>query len=1431
LIRFVRHIGWLGLGLLVAGRIFAQSNVQSDSAFSGLSMQELQNAKAYYSQELEALVREKKELIQKSIEDGERLLPGADPKMAPEILIRLADLYYHQEKDDFLDRMKAYEDSVEMQGGKKTRAPSVEPRLVFRKSIQYYQRIIDRFPSSDLVDDAMYYRAFLYEEMGENAKANSFYLQVSETYPQSSYLPEVYMRLGEYHFNPPINNPEQAIGYYRRVTDYRKSPRYYEALYKLGWSNYRLNRFAEAISYFTTLIEQFNSLEKTSPLEARAGTDLRNEAVDYIAVCFLDYGGVPKAVEYLDKIGRPGWGQGVLKKMGDVYRVQKEEYATAVSAYTFLLGYSTFYADAPQIQRSIVDCYRATGDPNKVSEARQKLFSGFRIGSAWWNQNLDERSRLQAYKLGEQALRDDIVEWIKKAERQPGETVYQQVAEMAGNYLQAYPEDLNALLVRWNLALILDSKLHRYREALQEYLTISLVYDSETYETFAKEKGLATVQDAALNAIVVADTLVRREYKVARRQTGIASPNGAKTDEKKEPVPLSDAEKWLTMACDNYIKLYPFDAKTTVVLANTGALFYTHNQFNEALRYFKTLTKNFPQSEQSQHVQLYILDSYFGKGDYESAEVLSKNLLKTGLPAADVKAVEKRLAESIFLRAQTFSEQGLSQKAAAEYLRMALEVPTADFADRAVFNAGRENEKIKEYAASVRAYEILRTSYGGSVLLPDALNNLAINYAALGDYNLAAARCEELSAILKDNTDADAALYNAFAYYSKAENWQKTAATGKDYSTRFSQSQQAPLVCFKTGECYVRLKEDILAARTFIGMVDRFPNSALGVEACFRAGELFSGRDSLSAAEKAYTQAYVFHEKLKRGRREGNEPFAAEGLFQASLLLEKRFRSIALVLPPDVLNRRFEEKQTLLRQLTEQYAKVAAFQNQRMPESLYRIGEAHEHFANSWAAQELPRLDPTAKVVKQKEINGRTTRFFRQALSSCLTAVKVMGKWNQKADSSGGKNAADSLRAQARIWDGKFKSKASEILFRMAEINAGTVAELMAAPLPAGMTEMARLEYRSQLLLRAISPIVWVVVDAHKRNLAVSDSLGFQGGWADSSRSRILAEMGLLPSEYQKLAFQALDGFRKRMVAYERSASKENTQQPAAFVDEMVNFLELSKTYCQNSLAFRKDELSRAVQMGLLPAGIQAETQAMVRFALSLADSMDALAAASRDDQKWAKAAFESKNDPKFEEMLAVYEDNVFFLNEKMKAVLELAHAVHSGLPTSVPSGILIGIRLIQLDPDRFSKQLNIPLEALMLQPDSTWLCAFSEPSGWEKTGFQPKGWIPFRGTFLQDTALHKQGIPEWVFIRKEFSVPGLPVSGDVEAKTDSSCTFSINGIPLAGNPKPDPADVKTAFQQDRNVLNVRCRREAMTDWKTRIFIRFIPNRILPKER
>ena len=1414
----------------------------TDSTFWILSLPEIQSYRAYFLQELESLQEEKRNLIDRGIEDGEYLLrmnPSAE--VVDEILVRLADLYYYREKDAYFTRMAEYDDQLLLlEQGELTDIPE-EPQLSCEKSLEIYQRIIDEFPQSDLVDDAIYNKAFLYEEMGQNIRANQIYVHLIDAYPASKYVPEAYMRLGEYHFNPPVNDLPKAIAHYKSVLNYKDSPRYEEALYKLGWSHYRLSQYPEAISYFTTLVENTESMEKYDPLGLSARPDLRNESVEYIAISFIDFGGAEQLSGYLEGIGNPDWGRDALAKLGDVLMQEKEDFPRAAEAYEALLQYDPSALDAPVIQRKIVDCSLIMQDEMGAFNERQELFTRYRQESVWWENTTDEKAKLKAYRLVEQALRENIFSMIKRAEELDTPVLYEKIVEWGRTYLDAFPEDIYAYMVRWNVALILDTKLHRFKDALQEYLTISMVYNEDRYSEFARNKGLASIKDAAENAIVVADSLVRQTMNGSK--PALAS---GEAESKKEPLPLTTEESWLAMAYDNFIKMYPFDNATPNILANAGALYYTHNQFAEALKYFKTLVKYFPQSEQIPNVQLSILESYFGKLDYDSAEILAKRIMNESPTESMREKARTRLGEAIFLKAQTLAEAGQAKLAAEEFYRMGLEAPSLEFADRALFNAGREFESIGAYDRAVRAYELLRLSHSGSSLLPDALNNMAFNLGEMEEYEKGADRYVQLATILNNGEQARDALYNALVFYEKAENWPKAIQAGKAYAMRYPDMDDADEIYFKTGRYYLKLDSLEGALRVYADISDRFPRSPLSIEASYRLGQYYEARGMKDLAVEAYMKGCNRSRELEELGLDPNAYYAAEGLFHASRILQEQYAAVEFKLPLESLNRSISRKQQMLQRLVDQYTRVIGYATLRLPESVFRIGEVYEDYAQTLSDQELPPMDATAKAVKYKEINEATTRIYNQALTAYYKAIEAIDKVGNgsvsasKPDSVAAETRADTLLSPTTVWRDRSENKVTEMLYRMAELNERSVERILNAPIPGDLGLIARLEYRSQVFLKAVKPIVDIVVNAHSRNLRVADSLQIENEWTELSSRRLISSANLTAESFRGLALEALDGYTHSADRLRYLAFREGNNVTQDLVNTTVNFIDLSKSYAQASIVLTKESSLRTFDAGLPVFQIEDRQRNMVRFIMQIADSLEARIVEAQVDQSRAEALFEREGDIQFEEILAVFEDNVYFLQEELREVLESGYATLGELPVETASAEWIAARLVRMDPDTYAERLHLPVMELVVPTDTTWFFSTGFREGWTRLSFNMAGWFPSRKTVSSGTgtnrslrisgrALSDGSHP--FFIRKEIDVPGFPVAGRMVFRADSTNRYYLNSRTLEAKIKGSPVSITPYLREGKNLLAVECPPSQSFSMEGAVLIRYVPRAALVRKK
>lgn len=1367
--------------------LFAQKGpTELDSTLMSLSIQEILDYKAYYQKELEALELEKRRLIRRGIEDGERLLLNpSQSAYLDEILIRLADLYYLYEKDVYLQRMEEYE----KKGGE-------EPQLRFEKSLRLYQRILDEFPQGEFVDDALYNLGFLHEEMGKHEEAHHLYQRLLEEYPKSAYAVEASMRLGEYNFN--IGQFETAISYYEKVIKHSESPRYLEALYKLGWSHYQLNRFPEAISAFTTLIEVYEHSEDFKKLTP---VDLREEAMEYIAVAFVDFGGPSKAKTYLVKIGNPPWAKNVLFSLGKIYMEQREEYENAISAFTFLLEMAPLCDEAPQIQNRIAECYKRMKNETMAFEARQRLFLSYKPGSLWWEAHPQEAIRLEAYRLTEKALRENFYSLLSKSEKDP--SLYRPLVQLGQTYLETFPEDKNAVLVRWNVALVLDTKLHSYKEALSEYLTLSMLYSTPMYEEFAEEKGFH-IKDAAINAIVMADTLVQRERRQSRETLSSPKEDEARFSmESRKEIPFSEAEQWLLMTYDNYITRFPFDEQTQTILVNAGVLYFTHNRFDEAVKYFKTLVKNFPQTPHKEVVQLSILESYLGNQDFSSAEILAKKLLSDTLAPSFREAVITRLGEAIFRNAQLLALQNKNKEAGDEFFRMALEVPSAPFADRSLFNAGQAYEKIEDFPKAIRAYETLLASYPGSRFIPDVLANLGFLYAQTGNPIKAGERYEQLAEIPSDSLRSKGALYNAFVYYSKAQAWQKAMDTGRQYAIRYAQSEEAPHIFLKIAEYALLLGDSLCAARLYGEFPVYFPRSPQVIEAYYRQGQVYLALDSLELAENAFTMAYKTYQQEISKISELDPHIAGEALYEAIRLSQNRFEKMTLKQPMPVFQKTLEEKQKLLQQLVEQYLKLVELKTLRIPEAVYRIGEVHEQFANAWMAQERPLLDVSHRVIKEKEIRDQATVLYHKAVQAYLEADRLLGKMQNAKQS-------DTLSTLIEEWRTRANSKISEILYTIGKINQESIDILLHAPIPSDLSGLALYEYQDQLLSKAIKPLVEIVLHAHERHLFLADSLHCYTVWVDSAR-KDLDEMGtFLGKQYAQLTENILKDFIAKWES-QQAELHEKKKLDQAQVDYLINLLDLGHRYAQKSIWLQKEGMKKRAAWNL---DSTTSYTPMRNFVFFLADTLDSLSQGIGKEVKWAEALFES--DPQYEELLGQLEDVAYAVEEFQTRFLETAHEAWIDLPFMASEAEAVAIRLVRIDPEQYAKAFGMTMHSFSVVTDTSWMYSTGNSLDQKNVQWNNLEWKSCWIRASEDTSFSRagafvisNGFPDSLhssfYIRKLFFISGIPIQGNLRWKTDQPCRIFLNGHFVGDTDREMEIPVSPFLLKGENTLYVEC--------------------------
>ena len=1414
-----------------------------DPLLSGYTLDELQRYRNYYMREITRLENERRDLRLRGIRDGELfLLRNPKSKEGDKIMMRLAELLYEQTQEDFENQMREFDRLYSLYDRGELLEQPKEPVKDIAQVLNMYISVIEDYPASDLVDDAFYNIGYLLEESGHPDSAFAYYDKILLEFPESSLKPDVYMRIGEFYFNPPENQLEKAISYYEKVVDFRDSPRYDEALYRLGWSYYRLSDYAKAISYFTLLADDIDRTKPYDPLQRFSNPSLADESVEYIGLSFLEYGGPGGAANYIQEIGGRNYGGDVLKRIGDAYFNEKEDYTNAIVTYNTLLRLYPDSPIAPSIQNKIVTCYRRLENQPMAYLARDLLFNTYKQNSDWWNKNTDEKVREEAMVYAESALRDNISVLLSRGKETDEKDLFRQSIVESRKYLAAFPQDSSAALIHWNMALTFDTKLDQKAEAFEEYIRISNIYWDSKYQRFAAENAVAVAREGALKAIEEARQ--REEEKTPVTISDLKKEAGDKAGAafnfrekmKLQPTPLTPEEQKLATAYDNFIRLFPHAQKTPVFLANAGSLHYTHHQFKEALRYFNTLLKHFSGSEEYNQARYAIMESYFGKADFSSAEIVARRIVY-GDASDEIKSkARRRLAESIYLNAEGLAEGNLHLEAGDEYRRVVQEAPRSDFADLALFNAGLEYDKAGEFMRAIDTYNYLLASHPSSGYVYDAQNNLAFDYVELKDYKNAALTYQSLAAIHPEEDKARDALFNSSFYFAKAKEWESAIKINTIFLQRFPKDEVADDLAFEVAGFQYKLGRVDESQQAYQKFIDSYPNSPLVVEAFFRRGQHLHQTSRNTGAIVEYQKALSRSKLFKDRGIEGNEYFAAEAELAIANIKIGEFEEIQLRLPESQLNQNKERKKDLLLEIVRHLGNCASYGTYRVYEATCLVGYVYQEFARSWAAQDIPQMEDNRYIVAQKEVNDAATLLYDRAGESYRNGIASLRRLaeaykeqllKEALQDSADKTADDTLRVVqqdsvlriADHWIDRSKRRLSEVNYAIGEISLKSARAVMDAPIPKGLGDFPTLVYRKQVLDIAVDPLLNETLDAFRRNLVEADSFQIESQWIELSKQKFIDSKNIIPQQYTHLSISGLNRLKKEFASYSDLIHSGNEFESIlddlqADSDDILNSIE----FCALTINSAKDRyvetIHVATELGIEEQYVVSSKDSLMISLLSFALKCDTLSIDAKKRADLARSEFIKTDSPLFEEGLFTFESNYFSLRKLEREMLVAGYDIGRDLNIQNIYYQNLALQLVRFDPEKYAGLLDLEIETTTFTMDSTWKASPLYYEGWITPGFDASAWksvmavqgqtpgdrywfymvtepAPVVDSTDIDAAVFQ---PEYkpanhVFFRKSFSVSGLPVGCSVNIDAKQPFNLYFNGDLIhKGNQGENPA-------------------------------------------
>lgn len=833
--------------------------------------------------DLEVLERNEREAAIVRFEEFLSRYPD-DPRYTPDALFRLAELYYEKANDDY-DLALVEHRRVAKEAIAEGRDPPPEPLKSYAPSIALYQQLITGFPDYKFIHGMYYLLAYCLGEMGQGEEAQVAYRTLIERFPESPFVPEAWVRLGDWHFDEvradSLENAAQAFG---KMYSFPEHPLYARAIYKLGWTYYRMDDFANAVETFTRLLDHYVTVSRKTGQKPTG--DVWPEAVQYTAISFADesWGGIARAKSFFEAKGRRSYEAEIYARLGDVW-FDETKYALAVDAYKEVLALDPLSPEAPKVQAKIVLAWSRDRRFDKEAEERERLVSTYAAGKPWWEKNkgdpdlvatvreLSEKSLLRAASFHHAQAQT----YKQEGKLEAAVAQYRVAARAYGDYLERFPHSKQAYDLTYNYADCLYNALE-FDAAARVYAAVRDDPADDKHES-----------EAALSAVISWEgevTRMQRSGELEERKVLVSTDRKEGEVVKPEPIPYVYGH--LVRDSDVLLSRYPDHAKGAALAYKAAEVFYKYGEFDEARCRFEEVVSRWPRQEVSQFAANLIIESYLTMKDWAAVEQVSARLQSSEVAKNEKLhgTLQKFKLGGRFQRAMQLMDAKAWEDAAKLFLALVAEEPKHEFADKALYNAASCYEGARRFESALKLYERIHAEYPGSALADEALFRVGWNAENTYEFEKAV---ERYMALVKDypkSKHRKDALYNAARSLENLQRYEEAAAAFANYARTYPDAEDAARTLFHAALVYEKTqdwKKEILALQDFARRFARTKEHELIVQAHLKIALAHRELKDEKATRAAYQAAVS--EFAGRGLKPDAHPRAAAAAAEARFRL------------------------------------------------------------------------------------------------------------------------------------------------------------------------------------------------------------------------------------------------------------------------------------------------------------------------------------------------------------------------------------------------------------------------------------------------------------------------------------------------------------------------------------------------------------------
>lgn len=675
---------------------------------------------------------------------------------------RLADLELEQSDDEIPDT-----------GTKKEKAKSEDVReQKSRNAIRIYEDLLANSKDGQGDDKIMYQLAKAYENIGEPKKAVKVLDEIAQKYPNVPYAGELHFRRAELHFL--LSEFKAADAAYYKVLELGEFSLFYEkALYKSGWTQFKLEKYEASLNAFFHLLDRklVDVTELTDSSEyfgqqtkaqdnapsfdsSRGEKELISDTLRVINLN-LTYLEGPKTIRtYFDKHGRRVYEHMLYEQLGNFLQRQ-ERVKDAADTYLSFAKSNPSHPRAPLFYMKVMEAYQRGGFAGPLFETKKGFVEAYGVNGVYFKK-YDEATQRRILPYVKANTEEIARHYHAQAQKSKKADDYERAVDWYRSYLKSFPKDDKAPLMNFQLAeALFESK--RFDEAIKEYETTAY-----QYRNFNRGAEAAY---AALLAYNEREKELQGKDKDNNRRLAIGS-------------------------AVRFGQVYSGDSRVPAVLMKITEDLFAVKKYDQAVEVAKQVLEIKPQipAEQRFSAWTIIAHSSLELANYSQAEASYKVALSM-MPQQSAARGElvNGLAAAVYKQGEMLRKSGDVRGAIEQFARVKEVAPDSEITSAASYDIAISHLNAKNWAAAAAEFELFRSKNPNHELVSDATQNIVVSYMELQKFDKAADELNRLMEFKNDTEFKRQGLLQMATLYEKSGKPDKVLVTYKRYVALYAE--------------------------------------------------------------------------------------------------------------------------------------------------------------------------------------------------------------------------------------------------------------------------------------------------------------------------------------------------------------------------------------------------------------------------------------------------------------------------------------------------------------------------------------------------------------------------------------------------------------------------------------------------------------------